>query len=528
MNYVRTSASERSRGKGLLPVGTRKEKGVALIVSLVLIVLLTLLAVTSLRTSIVEEQVSGNQKLAATSLFAAEQGVSEAMDGIFDGTISDAGNEDDINWTTGWLQGTGTGYRFDYQVRHLLTGGVTVEDDDGRSYLVIDSTGATTNGDGRRLLEIAVAMEMGEGANVAGLIGCQGVTAKSNVVTSSYSSSGQDTTGDRGDIATTDADAFMYLVGSSDFEVYGEVRATGALFLDSNAVVSRDALANLRIEVASGDIYGSAWTNGPYEGDESAVEGDIYQGPSVTPNPLVPLEPCDPWDINDIFAEADDIKGANNNGDIGIASGGNYSGNPATLGVSGAAKDFYFTNFMLEGIQTVTIEGDVRIYVYNDFTMKSNPELILGAGATLKIYVETGNAWIDSVAMVNHDPDDYFPDCDPGGCPINVYLFSKRENTPKDEKYSPPNGTEPDIWDDSETVAAVRIDSNSVFYGIIYAPLGHVALYSNAEVYGSARGRYVTTDSNLEFHYDEDLDKIWVALPTGYKIVYWTELYPDN
>lgn len=528
MNSLRTNASERSRGKGLLPVGTRKEKGVALIVSLVIIVLLTLLAVTGLRTSIIEEQVSGNQKLAATALFAAEQGVSEAMDGIFDGTISDAGSEDDINWTTDWLQGTGTGYSFDYRVRHLLTGGATVEDNDGRSYLVIDSTGATTNGAARRLLEVAVAMEMGEGANVAGLIGCQGVTAKSNVVTSSYSSSGQDTTGDRGDIATTDAEAFMYLVGSSDFDVYGEVRATGALYLDSDALVRRDALANLRIEVKSGDIYGSAWTNGSYVGRANDVHGDIYQGPSVTPNPLVPLEACDPWDINAIFAEADDIKTANNNSDIGIASGGNYSGTPATLGVGGAAKDYYFTNFTLDGNKLVTIQGDVRIYVYNDFTMKSNPELILGAGATLKIYVETGNAWIDSVAMVNHDPDNYFPDCTPGGCPINVYLFSKRANTPKDKKYSPPNGTEPDVWDDSPDVAAVKIDSNSVFYGIIYAPLGHVALYSNAQIYGSARGRYVTTDSNLAFHYDEDLDKIWVALPTGYKIVYWTELYPDN
>lgn len=527
MSYFRISASQRSHGTGHLQIRLRKEKGVALIVSLVIIVLLTLLAVTGLKSSIVEEQVSGNQKLAATALFAAEQGVSEAMDGIFDGTISDAGSEDDINWTTGWLQGTGPGYSFNYQVRHLLTGGATVEDDDGRSYLVIDSTGATTNGGARRLLEVAVAMEKGEGANVAGLIGCQGVTAKSKVETSSYSSSGEDTTGDRGDIATTDADAFMYLVGSSDFEVYGEVRATGALFLDSDAVVSRDALANLGIEVKSGDIYGSAWTNGNYEGDESAVVGDIYQGPSVTPNPLVPLETCDPWDINAIFAEADDIKTANDNGDIGIASGGNYSGTPATLGVAGQAKDYYFTDFTLEGVETVTVQGDVRIYVYNDFTMKSDPQLILGAGATLKIYVESGNAWIDSNSMVNHDPLNDFPNCNPGGCPINVYLFSKLANTPKDVKYSPPDGIEPDIWDDSQDVAAVKIDSNSVFYGIIYAPLGHVALYSNAQVYGSARGRYVTTDSNLDFHYDEDLDKIWVALPTGYKMVYWTELYPD-
>jgi hypothetical protein len=526
MNEFNTSALTRSAARDCFRVRANRQKGVALIVSLVIIVLLTLLAVTGLRTSIVEEQVSGNQKLAAMSLFAGEQGVSQAVDDLFDGTISDSGNEDDVSWTTGWLSGTGTGYSFDYRVSHLLTAdGALVENDDGRAYFLIESVGHAS-GEARRLLEVAIAVELDDGANVAGLIGCQGVTGSSNVKTSSYSSSGAASTGDRGDVATTDASALMYWDASSDFDVNGDVRSTGYLYMKSDTLIQGDALATLGIRIDGGDVYGSAYTNGTCSSCSvpSEVHGSVYQGPTVSPNPIVPTVECDPWDIDAIFDEADDIKTSNNNAEIGISSGGNYSGSPVTIGVSGASKDYYFNNFTLDGDETTQVTGDVRIYVYNDFTMKSNVHLILGPDSSLKIYVETGNAWIDSNSMVNHDPDDWFPDCSPGGCPINVYLYSKHEDTVKDYK----NGTtEPHVWDDSQDNVGVKIDSNSVFYGITYAPLSNVVLYSNAEIYGSVRGRQVTTSSNLAFHYDEDLDNLWVGLPGDYKLVYWTEQYPE-
>lgn len=506
------------------PVLAHAQKGVTLIVSLVIIVLLTLIAVTSLRTSILEEKVSGNQRLAATALFAAERGVSEALNGLFDGTISTAGHESDPNWSHAGSV-SGPGYAANYTVHYQLAGGDLIENDDGRTYFRITSDGETSSGEGRRMLEVAVAMEMGGEANVAGLIGCQGVTGLSNVVTGSYSSSGKPTDGDRGDIATTDSGSFLYLVGSSDFDVAGEIRSVGAIYLDSDALVRRDALANLRITVKSGDIYGSAYTNDTFYRCTSCVHGDIYQGPSVTPNPLVPYEECDPWDIDAIFSEAAAVKTSNHNAQIGRTSGGSYSGSPSTMGVNGASRDYYFSSFTLDG-KSATINGDVRIYVYDDFTMKSNAQLILGAGASVKVYVETGNVWIDSNSMANHDPLDVFPNCTPGGCPIDLQIFSKRENMVKDRKVTS-RYDEPDVWDDSQDVAAVKISSNAVFYGLIYAPRGHVVLYSNAQIYGSVRGRYVTTDSNMGFHYDEDLDSLWAGSPTDYKLVYWTELYPE-
>jgi Tfp pilus assembly protein PilX len=524
MDHFKTVVLKQICRKGFFRVPMHKEKGMALILSLLIIVLLTLLAVTGLQTSIVEEQISGNQTLAAKALFAAEQGVSEALEDLFDGTISDSGSENSTSWNAVGSV-SGVGYSAAYEVKHLAAAGATVTNvnDDGRTYFVIESTGSAGESV-RRMLQVAIAMEMGGASNIAGLVGCQGITARSNVTTSSYNSSGQASEGDRGDVATTDANAFIYLDGSSGFDIAGEVRATGALYLGGDSLVRRDALAPLRITTQSNaHIYGSASTNGNLDGSSRSVSGDINQGSSVVPNPVVQVEPCDPLDIVGIFEDAAGIKTANNNSEISKSNGSSYSGSPSVLGVNARKKDYYFSSFTLEGEETVTIRGAVRLYVGNDFTMKNKPELILADRASVIIYVESGNFWMDSEAKANHDPDNLIPSCNPGGCPAYLKVFSKTVNSVNDNKDWRDN--EPDVWDDSQDVAGVKIDSNSVFFGMIYAPLAHVVLYSNSEVYGSARGRFVTTDSNLAFQYDEDLDSLWAGLPSDYQLVYWTEIY---
>jgi hypothetical protein len=472
-----------------------------------------MVAVTGLRSSIIEEQVSGNQKIAASSLFGAEQGVSAAIDDLFDGTISDSGSEDDTSWSASGSS-SGTGYAANYTVEHLIRNGVQVEDDDGRRYFVIESTGATTTGDGRRMLEVAIALEWGAASNVAGFIGCRGINGDSNIVTGSYSSTGQPSDGDRGDMATTDANAFLYLDGSSDMDVVGEVRSTGAIYMKSDALVRRDALANLQIKIldTNANVYGSAYTNGRYRGMAGSVHGDIYQGASVVPNPVVPYPDCDPMGIDDIIDSAMPIMGTNNNDDLGISPGGNYSGSPAQLGVMGGGdKDYWFTNFTLDGVDA-TIHGDVRMYITGDFRMNADADLYFSGNASLKIYMESGVFEMNSNSVANQ-----------GGMPINMQVWSRAVNTMTTDKDW--RLDEPDVWDPGE--AKVIVNSNSQLYGMIYAPRAHVYLDSNVRIWGSVRGRYATTWSNFDFTYDEDLDDIWVGHPTDYKLVYWVEQYPE-
>ncbi len=384
MNHVKTTHS----GQGIDTVSALQhapgQKGFSLIVSLLLLLVLTLLAVHGLRSSITEEMVSGNQKQAALALFGSEQGVSQALDDLFAGAISDSGSEDDVDWSEGGTV-SGTGYSADYTVSHLVRNATQVEDDDGRRYFVVDSVGTTTAGEARRMLQVAVALEWNGSSNVAGLIGCQGITGDGNIVTSSYSGSGQESDGDRGDMATTDPEAYLYLDGSSDMDVVGEIRSTGAIYLKSDALVGRDALANLQIKVESGEIHGSAYTNDQYYGSESSVHGSIYQDYHI--DPLVTGN-CDPLNIDAIF---NDVTGpivlGNVNDELGIGAGADFYNSTSDIGVDGVSSDYWFNNFTLDSEAELTVHGNVRMYITGDFLMDSNPELVLGPGASLKIYM---------------------------------------------------------------------------------------------------------------------------------------------
>jgi hypothetical protein len=153
----------------------------------------------------------------------------------------------------------------------------------------------------------------------------------------------------------------------------------------------------------------------------------------------------------------------------------------------------------------------VRFFVENNFTLKSISQLLFDPDATLNIYHEgqesgDDNAlfWLDSNTFANEL-----------GIPADFQVYSKAYNEEK----------EPGLWEIGKE--KVTIDSNSGFYGVIYAPRAHLVINSNTSVHGSVRGSYVTLESNAAFMYDEDLDKLWIGVPIDYELVYWAELYPE-
>jgi hypothetical protein len=201
---------------------------------------------------------------------------------------------------------------------------------------------------------------------------------------------------------------------------------------------------------------------------------------------------------------APDIQ-ANHNGDLGIGPGGNFNGSPDDIDPG----DYWFNNVTIEDN---TINGNVRMYVTGNFTLDSNAELVLAPGASLEIYMESGRFVMDSNSGANR-----------GGTPLNMQIYSRAVDTVKDDKDW--EDDEPDTWDDGNQ--KIVINSNSQLWGIIYAPRAHVWLDSNVRVHGSVRGRFVDVLSNFHFTYDEDLDTFITGNPTDYKLVYWTELYPE-
>jgi type IV pilus assembly protein PilX len=106
MRHHMTTASGNARTRGFPGFRVQGEQGMVLVVSLIILMLLTLLAVTAMRMSVVEEVMTGNQKLAANALFAAEQGVSAAIEDLLDQTVSDAGSQTDVSWSAAGTVGT--------------------------------------------------------------------------------------------------------------------------------------------------------------------------------------------------------------------------------------------------------------------------------------------------------------------------------------------------------------------------------------------------------------------------------------
>jgi hypothetical protein len=464
-----------------------------LIVSLIILMLLTLLTITATRTSILEEMMSGNQKQATQALFAAEQGVSNAVASLVNETVNDAGSENDVNWNAAGSV-TGTNYSAAYTIRHKLVGGAVVVNA-GRPYYLVNSTGSSAAA--TRYIEATIALDYIFPWEM-GIVGCEGIDFNSDAQTTSYSSSGKPSSGDRGDIGTTDTGADINF--GSDVVINGDVHSTDTVFMDSNDRVLGDVFANGDIQLVSNShINGDARSSGTVTGSTGRVDGTVYQ--NVTPD-VVPTEACDPLDIDSVFTDVGSIQTSNDNSDL---SSYYTSTNPDywigntdsdTLGVAGQAKDYSLTNFTMDSDATVTIQGDVRLYVDGDIQMLSNADLVLAAGASLTIYLE-GSLLIDSNTTWNN-----------GGIPGNMQLYSSATST-------------------SHSDFKININSNSGFYGVIYAPRAATQILSNSSLHGAVRSLYAKLDSKPVFSYDEDLSILSKGPPIGYFQVFWTEIYTE-
>jgi type IV pilus assembly protein PilX len=466
-----------------------------LIVSLIMLMLLTLLAITATRTSVLEEMMAGNHKQATQALFAAEEGVSKAIDELMSLTIS----ETDVNWTASGTV-TDTDYSAAYSIDHRLVAGAVAATDDGRPYYLIDSTG--TSATATRNLEVVLTLEYTSIWD-SGITGCDGVDFNSNATTNSYSSSGQPSSEDQGHITSTTAGGDIDF--RTDADINGDVRSAGDVRLDSNDLIRGDVLANGGIQlVSNAHVNGDARAAGSITGASGRVDGQVFE--NVTPNPI--NMDCDPLGIDDVFTDAGSIQSSHDNGELNTSyfNGTDYrvdGNNTDTLGVAGQAKDYSLTDFTLDSDAVVTIEGDVRLYVSGNFEMFSSASLQLAAGASLIVYAE-GAIFTDSNATVNNVgiPVE-IPVEIPGGIPANMSFYS--------------NATSSDNGD-----YKVSLDSNSEFYGTVYAPRAAISMKSNTEVGGAVRGKYVNMDSNPVFSFDEDLNAGSGGPPSDYTLVYWT------
>lgn len=496
----------------------RREAGFVLVTNLLILALLTALGITLLRMTTLEEKMSGNQKLLANAQFGAERGISEAVDDLLSEAINDSGSETSTSWqvlkpgpnATDYYDSAentysaADNYGFNFIVSHKVVGGVVATNTDGNPYYQINAMGVS--GGASRSIEAVVGLEYSSATWEDGMVGCSGVQFDSNASTGSYSSSGAVSTGDNGDVKTIESPGNIAF--SSDAIINGNLEAYGTLSMDSNSVIAKDALVNGNISLSSNACIGSdAYSNGSISGSSGSGSCDLSGGgatsgilgtqhPNQT-NPLVELEDCDPLDVDTLISGQASIATSNDNGSYGVATSYFESSGVPDLGTDGVSTEFYFTQLSMKD-GTTLIRGDVTLYIDGNFHMLGTQQLNFAANATLTVYM-TGSFRMDSNARANVN-----------GTPANFMIYS--------------NATDSGSVSDSANSSMI-MNSNTGFWGVVYAPKAYVYVDSNAKFRGAVRGKQIYSSSNFDFDYDEDLASLAMGSPspTNYQLVYWTE-----
>jgi hypothetical protein len=479
------------------------QKGVALVTGLLMLVLLTAMGIALTNASIVEIWLSSNYRTTKQAFYAAEAGVQDGISRIVSGAIVDTA-QNSTTWNSG-ISYSSTNFTNSFSITHWVVNNIVATTSSGNPYYKITSTG--TSGAATRTVEAVFNLGYTSPFENA-LTGCDGVAFSSNGRTSSYSSAGSPTDGKNGDIGTTNPNAHITL--ASNANIAGDVRATGNIPMDSNAIIQKNAYANGNVTMSSNAKIGTANMTEPYSyeakagGSISLYGNSVVYGsrsPNTTPAP-VNAGPCDPLNIDNLFTNnAAPIQTTNNNGQLNTsfynAVSQTYSigsNDTDTIGAAGQTKSYYLTSFSTDSNTSVTIQGNVTLYVNGNFSMNSNSNIIFATGATLTIYV-TERFGLDSNTTIND-----------GGIPANLRIYSNKQSATNSDYQ-------------------INLNSNSGFRGTVYAPKTAIEINSNAHIYGAARGKYVNMRSNGTFNYDEELGRLQGGgAPEGYNLLYWREI----
>jgi hypothetical protein len=275
-----------------------------------------------------------------------------------------------------------------------------------------------------------------------------------------------------------------------DYGVFGEE----GIELASNALIDSYDSSTGFYDPNDPGMNGHIGTNATFMGciylDANAtVFGDAATGPESIPEDIIITKPVSfitgakqplpsPKEMPSIIPP----EGLTYRGDYVLDDGGN-----GTISESGE-----YANFRLSNSSAVTVTSDVILYVTGEFSMLSNTQLEIAVDAKLTMYL--GGSFIqDSNTQMNNLSMD----------PCSFMLFCTDSFTGDME------------W-----------NSNTDFWGAVYAPRANVIYNSNANFYGSVMGKYVDIASQANIHYDEALANLKIvpgSMGSFYTIISWHE-----
>jgi len=358
------------------------EKGAVLVTGLLVLLVLSVIGTIAINTTVTDTKISGNVKEIKQAYYLAEAGISHGIEYVDQNRSKDNWDSWDTKTTLITKEENKEKLGWDDACYE-----VTIEDaGDNRRRVV--STGTSSTG---IQSQIEVILDLHPDIWDAALHGCDGVEIQSSADTSSYSSSGAPTLGNMGDIATSHEGADVRLLKRS--QIRGSVRSNGTLTMQGFSEVYHDVKANGSITLEDAFVHEDAISDDKIslEG-RSWVFGEVKE--DVSPDP-VPENPCDPLDLDHVFTtQAEPIKTTNDNSGLDPAyyNSGDDSyeigaSDTDTIGAAGTASQYYFSSFEASSNASVTLRGDVTIYVDGDFQLQDTSTVTFDTDASLTLYV---------------------------------------------------------------------------------------------------------------------------------------------
>lgn len=412
-----------------------KERGAVLVIAILISLMMLLLAMPFLTKLSGQYRITEKSYRQLAALNLAEAGVERAIWELNHGNITNWEGDDNLRtMTISSFKASGGTEVGDIVIEAFIPGGDNP---------IIQSKGRVSHiGTATVDKTIRVMLEVSGGRSLFdyGVFGDEGVDFNSNAKIDSY-------------------DSREGFYGGDNVSCYGHTATnatnTGCIYLDSNAKIYGDALsgpgsipANVIITRSNARIYG--------EKQALSEEKDLPHIPAPS----------------------------------GLAWRGSYflgSNNQSTISESGE-----YTSFQLDSNAEVTIQGDIIMYVTNEFLMESNTKLNIPEDSSLILYL--------------------------GG------TFEQNSNTRINNLSKDP--TKVQIYGTDSFESEMVWESNSDFYGAVYVPEADVEYDSNADFYGSIISKFIHMDSNAKVHYDLALDNlapIYSGESNSYRVKSWQE-----
>jgi hypothetical protein len=291
------------------------------------------------------------------------------------------------------------------------------------------------------------------------------------------------------------------------------VESTGQINLSDNVFVSKTARVVLKRQIGNSqfnvgifadesltlaaniNIEGDIGVNGTHPGaltiaTNTVVSGDAFCGPGG--DPFVAINLNGTAQVLGQQAAAAEVKELPS---VLLPEGMDYRGELYAQGVLvEITESGEYSSFVLETGAVLEITGNVTLSITGVFSLGSNTELRIAEGGHLILYL-SGSLYLDSNCAVNNTLED----------PTSLILL----------------GT------DSLT-GTVNFESNTPFYGAVYLPKADLVFSSNIDFHGSAIGKSIVLNSNVDLGYADELQNV-EGLPTCdslYIVKSWQEKRP--